>query len=56
MEPRYIVKTEYGVSEPMSFEAANRKVSQYKQEGVAASILPEEDGLAFYFKNQSFIP
>ncbi len=56
MEPRYMVKTEYGITEPMSLEAANRKVSQYRQEGVTASILPEEEGLVFYFKNQGFIP
>lgn len=56
MEPRYMVKTEYGVSEPMSLEDANRRVSKYKREGVAASILPEEEGLTFYFKNQGFIP
>lgn len=56
MEPRYMVKTKYGVSEPMSLEDANRRLSEYRQEGVVASILPEEEGLTFYFKNQGFIP
>lgn len=56
MEPRYMVKTEYGVSEPLSLDDANRKVSQYRQDGLVASILPEEEGLVFYFKSQGFIP
>ena len=56
MEPRYMVKTKYGVSEPMSLDEANHKVNQYMHDGVVASILPEEEGLVFYFKNQGFVP
>jgi hypothetical protein len=49
-----MVKTKDGISEPLPLEDANRQVGRYRMHGIEASILPEEEGMPYYYQYQEF--